>query len=215
MKNITTITLIILVLLLGGFLAANFMPKGKDLSFYLPATLAPTENSVYVQASIDARMEPYIVALGPTEENSLDFEVVSMQGDYYDAEGRMAMTIIAQEIDKNQMDTYKEKAWERFSEPTRGGRFEKEFINGYDVYISFRDIAEEEDTSGMFILGSGYIFIPDKNVVLTYSMFNTRLYACENYNDPTTCLHDQDKPLPTYDDAKKVAEAISTVINTQ
>lgn len=215
MKNIITITLAILVLLLAGFLLSNFIPKGDSLADYLPASITVSDQHSYTQASIDARMEPYVVPLGASDEDSIDFEVVSMQGDYFDSEGRMAVTVIAQKLKKDTMAMYQEKAWERFTEPTRGGKYEKQYVNGYDVYLSFRELDEETDTSGMFILGSGYIFIPDENVVLAFSMFNTRLYACEQYTDPSTCLHDQEKILPTIENAKELAEKITEIINSK
>lgn len=208
MKNIIAITLTILAILLIGFLALNFMPKTTDLSIYFPSSFSTTKT--FLLSDITARNEPYTVSLGITEEDPADFKVTSMQGQYTDVDGRLALIVIPQKLVSDEITSYEEKAWNRFQAPSRGGVSEKEYVNGYDVYVSFRELAENTDTSKMLILGSGYVFVPEKKVVLAYTLYNTRLYACEDLFNPDTCLFDEKKELPTIDDAKQIgAQLIS------
>ena len=206
MKNIVAITLGILALLLVGFLANNLWPKTQDLSVFL----RPTFTSSYTMTLIasEERPEPYTVTLGPTEEESASFEVTSTQGQYLDEEGRLALTLLAQKINEEDMALFKEKAWARYQSPSRAGLSEQYSKDGYDVYVSFRDLTGDEDTSTMLTMGSGYVFFPEDNTVITYSMFNPRLYACEDQWNPETCRHDESRALPTMDDNKTISNQI-------
>jgi len=206
MKNIIAITLTILAILLVGFLVTNFMPKSKDLSIYLPTSFSTSKT--FMLADVTAREEPYVVSLGATENGSVDFEVTSMQGQYTDLDNRFALTVISQELNNNDIELYQTKAWERFQAPSRGGVSEKIYTEGYDMYVSFRELSEEDDTRTMLTLGSGYVFVPEENIVITYSLYNTRLYSCEDIFKPETCLFDETKELPTIEDAKQIGEQI-------
>ena len=142
MKNIVAITFAVLILLLVGFLINTLWPKNQDLSVFLPSTL----NASYTMTLIssDEKTEPYTITLGPTEEESASFEVTSTQGQYLDNEGRLALTILAENVNENDFSLYKEKAWARYQAPSRAGISEKYNKDGYEVYISFRDLQENE-----------------------------------------------------------------------
>ena len=60
----------------------------------------------------------------------------------------------------------------------------------------------------MLTMGSGYVFFTEDNTVVTYSLFNPRLYACEDQWNPATCLYDTDRTLPTVEDIKVIANQI-------
>jgi len=206
MKNIVAITLVILTLLLAGFLVNTLWPKTQDLSVFLRPSF-DTSYSMTLIAS-EEQNEPYTITLGPTEEESASFEVTSTQGQYLDNEGRLALTVLVEDVHENDLPLYKEKAWERYQAPSRAGISEKYTKNGYDVYVSFRDLQGDEDTSTMLTMGSGYVFFTENNTVVTYSLFNPRLYACEDQWNPETCIHDNERALPTIEDAKTIANQI-------
>ncbi len=206
MKNIVAITLAVLTLLLVGFLAKSFIPKEGALSAFLRPTFSGSY-TMMLTSSEDVD-EPYTITIGPTDEESASFEVTSTQGQYYDEQGRLALTVLVQNVDKDDMPLLKEKAWARYQSPSRVGLSEQYNKNGHDVYVSFRKLEEDEDTSAMLTMGSGYVFFSEDDVVVTYSIFNPRLYACEDQWNPETCLYDENRALPTMDDDKAIANQI-------
>lgn len=205
MKNIVAITLTILAILLVGFLIRNYLVSQKtELTTFLPTSFTTSrEFTLYEQSILP---EERTVTLGL--ENPVDFQVQSTQGQYVDENGKLSVSMWIEEVPEAQYAQYKEKAWERYQSPAREGISEQQTIDGHDVYLSFRDIKEEDDTSTMVIMGGGYVFFPETDVVVTYTFFNPRLYACEDIQKPETCMFDKERALPTMEDNRKVAEQL-------
>ncbi len=205
MKNIVAITLTILAILLAGFLINKYVQGQKtDLQTFLPETFSTSrEFTLYQQ---DALPETRTVTLG--SEEPVDFEVTSTQGQYIDTNGKLSLSMWIEEIPGGDFVQYKQKAWDRYQSPSRAGLSEQISFNDHSVYLSFRDIKEEDDTSEMVTMGGGYVFFPETSVVVTYTFYNPRLYACEDVQKPESCMFDIERPLPTMEDNKKVAEQV-------
>lgn len=205
MKNIIAITLTILAILLAGFLINKYMQsQDTDLTTFLPETFNTSRQLTLFNQ--DMLPEDRIVTLGVDGET--DFQVKSTQGQYRDENGKLSLSMWIEEVSKDDFAQYKKKAWERYQ--SREGLTEQQTLSNHDVYLSFRDIKEGDDTSVMVTMGGGYVFFPEKNVVVTYTFFNPRLYACEDIQKPETCMFDAERVLPTIDDDKKVAEQLIT-----
>jgi hypothetical protein len=208
MKNIVTITLAILFLLLVGFLVSNYFSGGSTskLGAYLPQTITTSSNLTLFEYS--EQNEPYAIKLGASQAEEEEFTVTSAQGHYSNEMNKFALTVSVESVDPKRFESYKEKAWQRYQAPSRGGTSTQISIKNHDVYISFRTLSETDDTSKMVIMGGGYIFYPENNVIVTFSMLNPRLHSCENVWSPETCFFDEDIALPTIDDARIIAEKI-------
>lgn len=207
MKNIVTITLIILTLLLVGVLYSYFNQSSVErLPSYLPQNLTTTK--IYTLFQFDPLPTERTLSIGPSEEMEADFDVISTQGQYLTEDRKLAMTISVEEIQKDDFELYKQKVWERYTEPSRGGTSTQLTVDGYDVYLSFRTIAEGEDTSDMVIMGGGYVFIPENSVAISYSIYNPQLSGCDDMWNPQTCTFDATATLPTFEDDRSVAEQI-------
>lgn len=207
MKNIVSITLVVLFVLLAGVIYKSYSSTTlSDLPNYLPQNI--TSIQPYTLFQYDPLPTERTIRIGATEETEEEFIVVSTQGQYLSSDRRLAMTISVEELNEKQYEVYKEKVWERYTEPSRGGSAEKHTIRDREVFLSFREIGEGEDTSSMVIMGGGYIFFPENRVVLTYSIYNPRLYACEDNMNPETCSYDAEKELPTMENDKSIAEQI-------
>ncbi len=208
MKNIVTITLIILSLLLVGVLYSYFNQSSVErLPSYLPQNL--TTSQIYTLFQFDPLPTQRTLSIGPSEELEEEFDVISTQGQYLSEDRKLAMTISVEEIqNEDDFELYKQKVWERYTEPSRGGTSTQLTVDGYDVYLSFRTIEEGDDTSEMVIMGGGYVFIPETNVAISYSLYNPQLGGCEDMWNPQTCVFDTTATLPTYADDRSVAEQI-------
>lgn len=205
MKNIVAITLTVLGLLLVGFIITSFL-QGQRTGFIasFPQTLNTSRELILYQQ--DIMPEPRTVTLGVEDE--VDFNVNSTQGQYIDSNQKLSLNVWMEEVSEEDYELYKEKAWERYQSPAREGISEQHTIREREVYLSFRDITEETDTSTMVTMGGGYVFFPEKKVIVTYSFFNPRLYGCTEVQKPETCLYDEERSLPTMEDNKSVAEQI-------
>ncbi|KKS28889.1 MAG: hypothetical protein UV60_C0007G0008 [Parcubacteria group bacterium GW2011_GWA2_43_11] len=205
MKNIVTITLTVLTLLLVGFIITTYL-QGQKTSFvaFLPQTFTTSRELTLFQQ--DILPEPRTVTLGLEEE--FNFNVNSTQGQYIDDKQKLALSVWIEEVSEDDYELYKQKAWERYQSPAREGISEQHTIRDRTVYLSFRDIKEDTDTRTMVTMGGGYVFFPEKNVIVTYSFFNPRLYACTEVQKPDTCLYDAERSLPTMEDSKNVAEQL-------
>ena len=207
MKNIVSITLVVLFFLLLGVVYKTYTDSRiSTLPTYLPQSILSIQP--YTLFQYDPIPTERTVQIGGTEETEATFTVISTQGQYLSADRRLAMTISVEELRERDFERYKEKAWERYTEPSRGGIAEKHIIRDREVYLSFRDIRAGEDTRDMLVLGGGYIFFPEDRVVLTYSIYNPRLSACEDMMRPETCSYDPQKELPTIETDKSIAEQI-------
>lgn len=207
MKNIVSITLIALVVLLAGVIIKYSLTNtAEKLPNYLPANISTKQQLTLFQAnSVPANQT---IRIGPNEEEEVAFDVVSTQGQYLNEDRTLALTISVEELDSNQFDLYKEKTWQRYTEPSRGGTSTQLATRDHDVYLSFRTLEESTDTSGMVVMGGGYVFFPEHDVAISYSLLNPRLHACEDIWKPETCRYDAEKQLPTIEDARAVAEQI-------
>jgi hypothetical protein len=208
MKNIIAITLTVLAVLLAGFLVYTFGPQSKELTAYLPSYFDTARALSLFQA--DAPPEAHTIYIGPREGEETPFEVLSATGHYIDTDNKLALTLWVENLKQSDYENYKEKAWERYSSPERQaeGPSEKTTISDYEVYLSFRTINETDDTSKMITMGGGYVFFPEKNIVVAYSLYNPRLYGCEDLQKPETCMFNKETPLPTNEDNRKIAEQI-------
>jgi len=210
MKNIVAITLTVLSILLVGFIITSYMQGKKDTYVaLLPQTFTTSQELTLYQQ--DVLPEPRTVTLGLEEE--VDFNVNSTQGQYIDANQKLALTVWIEEVPEEDFQLYKEKAWERYQSPSREGISEQQTIRDREVYLSFREITEASDTSTMVTMGGGYVFFPEKHLIVTYTFFNPRLHSCTDVQKPDTCLFDAEKPLPTMEDNKSVAEQLISSID--
>lgn len=214
MKNIIAITLTVLAVLLVGFLVYTFSPKGKDLTAYLPASFDTARALKLFQA--DAPPEPHTIYVGPREGEETAFQVITATGHYIDTDQKLALTLWVENLEQDDYEKYKEKAWERYDAPERKaeGPAEKTTISDREVFLSFRTINEGDDTSKMITMGGGYVFFPENNIVVAYTLYNPRLYGCEDLQKPDTCMFNKDTALPTIEDNKKIAEQIISTFNT-
>jgi hypothetical protein len=204
MKNIVIITLTILAILIAGFFATVFFNE-KSLSSYLPMTFQTAKKYTLFQTS--TLPEEHTIQLGVEEE--ISFDVVSASGQYVDEDNKLGVTVWVEKISKDVFEVYKQKAWEIYQSPSRKGTSEQATIDEHEVYLSFRTIDENvDDTSKMVTMGGGYVFFPEENIAVAYTIYNPRLSSCEDIQNPDTCLFDKEKPLPTIEDSKSIAKQI-------
>lgn len=209
MKNIVTITLVVLVILLIGVFVKNSMNGGTDkLPTYLPPTIETTENLTLFKSNVVPAAKT--VNIGPSQAEEETFDVIATQGQYLNEERKLALTISIEEIKPDRYTIYKDKVWQRYTAPSRGGTTTQYTDRDHDVYLSFRELTQEDDTSDMVIMGGGYVFIPEEDVAITFSLYNPRLNACEDILKADTCTYAAEKQLPTIDDAKKIAQRLLT-----
>jgi hypothetical protein len=208
MKHIVTITLVILVLLLMGVLF-NYYREGdtEKLPTFLPTTIQTTQTLTLFQNNLVPTAKT--VRIGPNADEEAEFNVISTQGQYLSENRKLALTVSIEEIDKDDYELYKEKVWERYNAPSRGGITKQETHRNREMYLSFREVDETvDDTSDMVVMGGGYVFFPEEDVVVTYSLYNPRLSACEDIWQPETCTFTEERELPTMEDARSIATQI-------
>jgi hypothetical protein len=207
MKNIATITLLILGILLIGVLVKNYMASDiEKLPTYLPQKIETTQNLTLFQTNPIPSAKT--VSIGPNVDEEVAFDVISTQGQYLSEERKLALTVSVEEVNASDYELYKEKIWQRYTASSRGGISSQEVIRDHDVYLSFREVADNDDTSTMVVMGGGYVFFPENSVVVAYSLYNPRLSACDDIWKPETCTYTEDNTLPTITDAENIARQI-------
>jgi len=210
MKNIIAITLTVTVLMFIGFLMSMFRSQDTNIGSHLPMSFSTEGRKLAIfQKGIEP--EQKTVQLGYPDE--ISFQVLSTTGNYIDQDNKLALTIWVEEVDRDSFELYKQKAWERYQAGERASTSEKMTLQNHEVYLSFRNIKENvDDTSKMITMGGGYIFYPEKNMIITYTIYNPRLYACEDLQKPETCMYDKNVLLPLKESNKKIAEQILSFV---
>ncbi len=207
MKNIVSITLTVLAVLGIGFLVFTFN-KGVHQTSYLPNTFTTTDTTYTLFQREDDPVNK-TVYLGYPKDNEKAFQVESTLG-HYVRDNKLAITLWVEKLPNIEtFESYKEKAWERYSAPERASTSEQVTIQDHDVFLSFRKIDElVDDTSKMITMGGGYVFLPEDLVIVAYTVYNPRLYSCEDLQKPESCLFNRDISLPLSSDNRSIAEQI-------